>query len=54
MDKTLPSPSRENYEELDGLSEEEIESRVVYVKITPLDQVVDEATKILSQKLEVK
>jgi len=51
MDKTQTSPSRENYEELEGLSDSEIEKRTILVQPVPLDKVLEEGTIILNKHL---
>lgn len=50
MDKTQTSPSRENYEELEGLSEEEINKRTVYCNLITADKAIKEAMKIINEK----
>jgi len=51
MDKTQSSPSRENYEELEGLSDSEIEKRIILVQPVPLGKVLEEATNSLNKHL---
>ena len=50
MDKTRTSPSRENYEELEGLTPEEIEKRVVYGEIMPIEDAVKCINKLLLEQ----
>lgn len=54
MDKTQSSPTRENYEEMEGLTPEQIENRVRWAEITSPIRVQQEAVEILNRVFAVK
>ena len=52
MDKTQTSPSRENYEELDGLTAEEIEKRAVYCKDLTSKEFINKARHMFDKIMD--